>query len=62
MRAASRKHTSKWMLSRGVAGIRGGTLIVNFPGNPPAIEQAGAAIADALPHALRLLAGDRHAH
>ena len=52
MRAASREHTDKWMLSRGVAGTCGRTLIVNFPGNPPAIEQAGAAIAAALPHAL----------
>lgn len=57
MRAASREHTSKWMLSRGVAGIRGRSLIVNFPGNPSSIEQAGEAIADALPHALALLAG-----
>jgi molybdenum cofactor synthesis domain-containing protein len=56
MRAASREHTDKWMLSRGVAGTRGRTLIVNFPGNPPAIEQAGAAIEAALPHALALLA------
>jgi molybdopterin adenylyltransferase len=62
MRAASREHTDKWMLSRGVAGTRANTLIVNFPGNPPAIEQAGAAIADAMPHALRLLAGERHGH
>ena len=59
MRAASREHTDKWMLSRGVAGTRGRTLIVNFPGNPPAIEQAGAAIETALPHALSLLAGRR---
>ena len=59
MRAASREHSSKWMLSRGVAGIRGRTLIVNFPGNPPSIAQAGAAIADALPHALALLRGER---
>jgi molybdopterin adenylyltransferase len=55
MRAASKEHTDKWMLSRGVAGTRGRTLIVNFPGNPPAIEQAGEAIAAALPHALALL-------
>jgi molybdenum cofactor synthesis domain-containing protein len=61
MRAASREHTRHWMLSRGVAGIRGSTLIVNFPGNPASIEQAGAAIADALPHALALIAG-RHPH
>ena len=62
MRFASREHTDKWMLSRGVAGARGRTLIVNFPGNPPAIEQAGAAIADALPHALRLLSRGAKSH
>lgn len=59
MRAASREHTDKWMLSRGVAGARGHTLIVNFPGNPPSIEQAGVAIERALPHALELLARER---
>ena len=62
MRAASREHTPHWMLSRGVAGIRGSTLIVNFPGSPRSIGQAGAAIADALPHALDLLAGGRGGH
>ena len=36
MREASRAHTRHWMLSRGVAGIRGRTLIVNFPGSPAA--------------------------
>ena len=56
MREASRPHTRHWMLSRGVAGIRGATLIVNFPGNPRSIAQTGAAIADALPHALALIA------
>jgi molybdopterin adenylyltransferase len=62
MRAVSREHTDKWMLSRGVAGIRGRTLIVNFPGNPPSIEQAGAAIAAAIPHALELLTRPEHDH
>jgi molybdopterin adenylyltransferase len=55
MRAASREHTTHWMLSRAAAGIRGATLIVNFPGSPASIEQAGAAIAAALPHAVELL-------
>ncbi len=55
MRAASRDHTPMWMASRAIAGTRGRSLIVNFPGNPPAIEQAGAAIAEALPHMLGLL-------
>jgi molybdopterin adenylyltransferase len=61
MRLASREHTRHWMLSRGVAGIRGSTLIVNFPGSPRSVGEAGEAIADALPHALQLLAG-RAAH
>lgn len=55
MRAASREHSSHWMLSRGVAGIRGATLIVNFPGSPRAVAETGAAIASALPHAVALL-------
>jgi molybdopterin adenylyltransferase len=62
MRAASRPHTHHWMLSRAVAGIRGSTLIVNFPGSPKSIDEAGEAIANALPHALELLAGKRSAH
>jgi len=62
MRAASREHTPHWMLSRGIAGIRGGTLIVNFPGSPRSIDEAGAAIAAALPHALALLRGEHGGH
>jgi molybdopterin adenylyltransferase len=62
MRAASRDHTPNWMLSRAAAGIRGGTLIVNFPGSPQSIDQAGAALAEALPHALALLTGRAHSH
>ena len=50
------------MLSRAVAGTRGATLIVNFPGSPRSIEQTGEALAAALPHALALLAGERPAH
>jgi molybdopterin adenylyltransferase len=58
MRAASRPHTDKWMLSRAVAGTRGRTLIVNFPGNPPSIDQTAPAIEPALAHALALLADE----
>jgi molybdenum cofactor synthesis domain-containing protein len=62
MREASRPHTKHWLLSRGVAGIRGATLIINFPGNPRSIAQSAVAIADALPHALALIAGKPTEH
>jgi len=57
MRLASREHTPHWMLSRAVAGVRGRTLIVNFPGSPASISQAGEAIRGSLPHALDLISG-----
>jgi molybdopterin adenylyltransferase len=62
IRLASREHSRHWMLSRGVAGLRGRTLIVNFPGSPASIEQAGAAIAASLPHAMALLKGEADSH
>ena len=49
-------------LSRGIAGIRGRTIICNTPGSPKgAIEQIDAVI-DVLPHALRLLASNPTDH
>ncbi len=62
MREASRAHTPNWMLSRALAGTRGATLIVNFPGNPAAIDQTADALAEPLAHALALLSGERDAH
>ncbi len=62
MRLASKEHSAHWMLSRGLAGIRGSTLIVNFPGSPRSIAEAGDALVAALPHALDLLAGRRSHH
>jgi molybdopterin adenylyltransferase len=62
MREASRAHTNSWMLSRALAGTRGSTLIVNFPGSPASVEETGAALADALAHALALIAGGPAGH
>ena len=62
MRAASAEHTPHWMLSRATAGIRGATLIVNFPCNPKAIAETGAVLAPALSHAVSLLRGTPTAH
>jgi molybdenum cofactor synthesis domain-containing protein len=55
MRLASKPHTKYWMMSRGVAGLRGDVLIINFPGNPKAIAEAGAPLVDVLEHAMALV-------
>jgi molybdenum cofactor synthesis domain-containing protein len=57
LRAESLKVTRHAMLSRGVAGIRGKTLIINLPGNPRAIRESMDVLLPVLPHALELLAG-----
>jgi cyclic pyranopterin monophosphate synthase len=62
IRYASRPHTPNWSLSRGLAGVRGSTLIVNLPGSPASIAETGAALAPALRHAVELLAGRRGGH
>jgi molybdenum cofactor synthesis domain-containing protein len=62
IRDASRPYTRHWMLSRASAGIRGSSLIINLPGSPASIVQAGGSIADALPHALELIAGRPSTH
>ena len=57
IRVESLKATPMAMLSRAVCGVRSGTLIVNLPGSPKAVEESFAVIAPVLPHALDLLAG-----
>jgi molybdopterin adenylyltransferase len=55
IRADSRRHTPLGILTRGISGIRGRTLIVNFPGNPKAIEQSWPVVAPTLEHAAATL-------
>lgn len=45
-------------LSRGVAGTRGGALVLNTPGSTAGAVECLEAVLDVVPHALRLLAGD----
>jgi len=55
IRADSRSHTPLGILTRGVSGVRGRTLIVNFPGNPKAIAQSWPIVAPTLEHAAQTL-------
>jgi molybdopterin adenylyltransferase len=57
MRQASVAHTPLGMLSRAVAGARGSTLIINFPGSPRAVGECLPVVLPVIPHALDLLAG-----
>ena len=53
----SLKVTPRAMLSRAAAGIRGGTLIVNLPGSPKAVEENLSYITGILGHGLEILKG-----
>jgi molybdopterin adenylyltransferase len=55
IRADSREHTPLGLLTRGVSGVRGRTLIVNLPGNPKAIEESWPILEPTLEHAAQLL-------
>jgi molybdenum cofactor synthesis domain-containing protein len=57
MRSETLKQTPMAMISRGVCGIRSGTLIINLPGSPKAVGESFAVIAPVLNHAVALLAG-----
>ncbi|MCR6543993.1 MogA/MoaB family molybdenum cofactor biosynthesis protein [Dehalobacterium formicoaceticum] len=58
MRWESLKITPKAMLSRAVAGIRGGTLIINLPGSPEAVRECLETILPALSHGIEILKGE----
>ena len=58
MRAESRRFTPLGILTRGVSGIRGRTLIVNFPGSPKAAGQLWPVIEPTLRHTAATLERD----
>ncbi len=58
IRRESAKKTPTAMLSRGVAGIRGNTLIINFPGSPKGVAECFEIIKPILHHAIDLISGE----
>jgi molybdopterin adenylyltransferase len=57
LRHASLEITPFAMLSRGVAGLAGRTLVVNLPGNPKAVREEWAVLAGVLGHAVETARG-----
>lgn len=57
MRSEGLKKTKFAVLSRGVCGVRGRTLILNLPGSPAGAVESLEVVADLIPHAVDLLAG-----
>jgi molybdopterin adenylyltransferase len=62
IRADSIAKTPHALLSRGVAGVRGRTLVVNLPGSPGGCRDGFDVLRPALEHALSLLADEPTAH
>jgi molybdopterin adenylyltransferase len=60
LRREGQSHTAHAILSRGVAAVRGTTLIVNLPGSPGGAREGAELLASVLPHAVAILHGGHH--
>ncbi|MBA7569174.1 molybdopterin adenylyltransferase [Candidatus Atribacteria bacterium 1244-E10-H5-B2] len=57
IRSESFKKTNRAILSRGMAGIRKESLIINLPGSPKGVRESLEIILEALPHGIEILIG-----
>jgi len=60
LRVEGFRKTPKAILSRGVAGMRKNTLIINLPGSPKAVRECLEIILDVIPHAVKMMRGGGH--
>jgi len=60
MRRQGLEHTPRAILSRGVAAIRGSTLVLNLPGSPKGALESLDAVVALLPHSVQIIHGARH--
>ncbi len=60
LRAASLKETSSAMLSRGYAGVRDATIVINFPGSVRAVTLCTKVVVPIMGHAIKMLRGEGH--
>ena len=62
IRADAIAKTPHGLLTRGIAGVRGRTLVVNLPGSPGGCSDGFAVLRPALRHALQLIADEPTEH
>lgn len=62
IRADAFSRTPHGLLSRGIAGVRGSAVVINLPGSPGGCRDGFAVVQGALPHAIRLVAGEAGGH
>ena len=62
MRAETFSKTPFALLSRAVAGIRGGCLIINLPGSPKAVRECLEVVLPVIPHAVEIIKGEVTEH
>lgn len=60
LRAESYKETPNAMFSRGIAGMRGATFVVNFPGSVKAVRLCSSVLAKVLEHGPKMARGEGH--
>jgi len=60
IRSEGFRKTKRAALSRGIAGVRNKTIIINLPGSPKAVKESLEIIIDILPHAVEMMHGGGH--